>query len=323
MKQIQSGRQEGNSGKIKNYMKKLTVLVTILVVLLVFMMVSFSSAKGSIQLISPLSKGEKVLGINQWFPGDVDGVDTGAPQVTAEVSLFIETNSGDVLFAKNPKRKLPIASLVKVMTVLVALEHKNMDDKFVVSQGAADMEPDKMLLVAGEKLTLRELLDGIFLISANDGAEVIAEGTTGDRQEFIKLMNDKAKQLGMKDTYFANPTGLDEDSGSSYSTAYDMVILTRYLIRRYPEVVEISSTEHIYLPQTEDHQDYDMYSGINLLTTYPGVVGFKTGYTPEAGLTLITLARKNGHEVIGILLGSGSRRDEARELLDYSFRKLQ
>ena len=253
----------------------------------------------------------------------MEKVEINAPQVSAEASLFVETKTGQVLFAKNPKRKLPIASLVKVMTVLVALEHKGMDDKFLVSQYAADMEPDKMLLIAGEKLTLRELLDGIFLISANDAAEVIAEGTTGDRDEFIRLMNSKAQQLGMKDTYLVNPAGLDEDSDNSYSTAYDLAILTRYLIRRFPEVVDISSTEHIYLSETPDHQDYDMYSGINLLTTYPGVVGFKTGYTPEAGLTLITLARNNGHEVIGVLLGSASRRDEAREILDYSFGKLQ
>jgi len=126
----------------------------------------------------------------------------------------------------------------------------------------------------------------------------------------------------MKDTHYVNPTGLDEDNNNSYSSAFDLAVLTRYLIRHFPEVVEISKTEHIFLPQTEEHQDYDMYSGINLLSTYPGVVGFKTGYTPEAGLTLITLARKNGHEIIGVLLGSGDRRDEAKELLDYSFRKL-
>ena len=208
------------------------------------------------------------------------------------------------------------------MTALIALEHKSMENEFIVSEHAAGMEPDKMLLIAGEKLSLKEILSGIFLVSANDGAEVLAEGTTGDRTEFLNLMNAKAKQLGMKNTYFANPTGLDEDENNSYSTAYDLAILTRHLIRRYPEVVDISKTEHIYLPITENHQDYDMYSGINLLTTYPGVVGFKTGYTPEAGLTLITLVQKEGREVVGVLLGSLSRRDEARELLDYSFKKL-
>lgn len=303
-------------------MKKLTLLPAVLVILLSLLFLDLIQKNNSTQLISPLLGKEKVLGINQWFPKSVNEVWIDAPSISAEASLFVETKTGQVFYAKNPYKRLPIASLVKVMTSLVALEYKSMDEKFSVSEPAADMEPDKMFLVPGEKLSLRELLGGIFLVSANDAAEVLAEGITGDRQEFIKLMNDKAKQLGLKDTYLVNPTGLDEDFNNSYSTAYDLAILTRYLIRRYPAVVEISSTEHIYLPQTSDRQEYDMYSGINLLTTYPGVVGFKTGYTPEAGLTLITLARKNGHEIIGVLLGSEDRRDEARELLDYSFRKL-
>lgn len=301
-------------------MKKRVAGVLVLLIPLV-LFVNISSHKKSFQLISPQLKQESVLGINQWFPGIVDN-QPDAPQITAKAAVFLDTKSGEVLYAKNIHEKLQIASLAKVMTVLIALEHKKMGDTFIVSQRAADMEPDKMLLIAGEKLTLEELLDGIFLVSANDAAEVLAEGTTENREEFIKLMNSKAQQLGMKDTLYVNPTGLDEDSGSSYSSAYDLAILARYLIRHYPQVVDISQTEHIYLPITESHQDYDMYSGINLLTTYPGVVGFKTGYTPEAGLTLITLARKNGHEIIGVLLGSGDRRDEARELLDYSFKKL-
>jgi D-alanyl-D-alanine carboxypeptidase (penicillin-binding protein 5/6) len=304
-------------------MKKFTVLISILMTLAAAAAIYIPFSKKSLQLVSPLIKKENILGINQWFPGNSGEAGIDSLQITAEAALFVEAKTGQVLFAKNPREKLPIASLAKVMTVLVALENKKMDEKYWVSERAAGMEPDKMLLIAGEKLTLKELLDGIFLISANDAAEVLAEETTGDRSEFLKLMNDKAEQLGMKDTHFVNPTGLDEDSGSSYSTVYDLAILTRFLIRRFPEVVEISRQEHIFLPQTEEHQDYDMYSGINLLTTYPGVVGFKTGYTPEAGLTLITLARKNNHEVIGILLGSQSRRDEARELLDYSFEKLK
>lgn len=307
-------------GIIENYMKKLLPLLPIL--LLVFSFLIFPNPKQTIQLVSPQVRQESVLGINQWFPG-AEKIQIGAPAVTAQAALFLDSKNGEVLYSKSIHQKLPIASLVKVMTVLIALEHKSMEDEFTVSQSAAGMEPDKMLLIAGEKLNLNELLSGIFLISANDAAEVLAEQTTGNREEFIKLMNDKAKQLGMKNTYFVNPTGLDEDSGSSFSSVYDLAILTRYLIRRYPEVVNISKQEHIYLPITEKHQDYDMYSGINLLTTYPGVVGFKTGYTPEAGYTLITLARKEDQEVIGVLLGSMYRRDEARELLDYSFSKLK
>ncbi|MCL5784189.1 MAG: D-alanyl-D-alanine carboxypeptidase [Patescibacteria group bacterium] len=303
-------------------MKKLTFLSIILVTLCSFLILNLTGKKVSVDLISPLLKEENVLGVNQWFP-QVSEDKQDAPIISAKAAFFTDTKNGEVFYSKNIHQRLPIASLVKVMTVLVALEHKSMEDQFTVSQQAADMEPDKMLLIAGEKLTLKELLDGIFLVSANDAAEILAEGVTGDREEFVKLMNDKAKQLGMNDTFYANPTGLDEDTNNSYSTAYDLALLTRFLIRYFPQVVDISSQSHIYLPQTENHQDYDMYSGINLLTTYPGVVGFKTGYTPEAGLTLITLARKDDQEVVGVLLGSEDRRDEARELLDYSFGKMK
>lgn len=278
--------------------------------------------KESTGLVSPLLKKEKVLGINVWLP-NIKFASSSDIELSAKAALFIEVNSGRVLYLKNIDEKLAIASLVKVMTALIALENKSLDDLYTVSQKASEFEPDKMYLIEGEKFTLKELLYGIFLISANDAAEVIAEGTLGDREEFIILMNKKAEHLGMKNTHFVNPTGLDEDSGSSYSTAYDMVILARYLIKTYPGVLQVSQTPYIHFDGGFDRQSYDMYSGINLLTTYPGVLGFKTGYTPKAGLTLITLARQNGYEVLGVLLGSENRRDEAKELLDYSFKKLE
>lgn len=304
-------------------MKKAVYFVSILVIVLGFIFfMRFANSHRVSSLISPLVNKSKVLGANLWLPNTEVQEEAGSPQITAKAAFFIESKTGQVLFTKNVHQKLPIASLAKVMTVLIALEHKNLEDEFWVSEKAASMEPDKMLLIPGEKLILKDLLYGIFLISANDAAEVLAEEVTGGKQQFINLMNLKAQQLGMQNTHYVNPTGLDEDLGSSSSTAYDLAILTRHIIRQFPEVVEISKTEHVYLPITPSHQDYDMYSGINLLTTYPGVVGFKTGYTAEAGYTLITLVRKNGHEVIGVLLDSQYRRDEARELLDYSFKKL-
>lgn len=304
-------------------MKKfISLSVLFLIIIFSFLVIQTISNSNSRQLITPVSKNEKVLGITQWLPKkNLDSFED-APIITAKSAFFIESKSGRILFSKNPNEKLPIASLVKVMTILIALEHKKMDDSFIVSKRAADIEPDKMLLIENEKLTLKELLSGIFLVSANDAAEVLAESTIGNRDEFIKLMNLKASQLGMENTFYVNPSGLNEDVNNSFSSAYDLTILTRYLIRHYPEVVDISKQEHIFLPQTQTHQDYDMYSGINLLTTYPGVLGFKTGYTPDAKYTLVTLARKGEDEVIGIILGSIDRRNEARELLDYSFKKL-
>ncbi|TSC66733.1 MAG: D-alanyl-D-alanine carboxypeptidase [Microgenomates group bacterium Gr01-1014_80] len=296
-----------------------------------FLLILFQFHQVDQTLTSPLGGERKIPSLNQWFPQNVLGAVANAPEITAKSALFIDTKTGQVLYSKQEHEKLPIASLAKVMTVLVAIEHRGLDEKLLVSTRASEMEPDEMILLPGEKLTLKELLYGIFLLSANDAAEVLAETSTGDRDEFIKLMNSKAELLGMKNTKFVNPTGLDEDSGNSYSSAYDLAVLARYVIKHYPFLVDISGTEHIILPATLEHQDYDMYSGINLLTTYPGVVGFKTGYTPGAGLTLITLARNNGsprsaggagHEVLGVLLGTENRRDEAKELLDYSFEQL-
>ena len=297
--------------------------VTLFSVILALGLLFFlNNYKGYDELISPMLKQEKVLGINQWFPKDILDSQETAPKITAKSAIFLDSKDGTILYSKNINEKLPIASLAKVMTVLISLEHKKMEDDFTISKRATEMEPDEMILLPEETLTLKELLYGIFLVSANDAAEVLAESVTGNRDEFIKLMNKKAKQLGMENSYFANPTGLDEDDNNSFSNAYDLAILARFLIHHYPEVVEISKTPYIFIPETESHQSYEMWSGINLLTTYPGVVGFKTGYTPDAGLTLITLARIDGHEVIGVLLGSEARRDEARELLDYSFKKL-
>ena len=308
---------------MKSY-QALAVILSFVIFIAVGFLVYKSYGKTS--LVSPvLGISKDRLADNIWFPLESDFTNEEfklAPEVTSRAAFFIETNSGKVLYEKNAHEKFHIASLMKIMTTIVALEGKTMDDTFDVSSRASDMEPDKMFLIAGERMTLRELLQGIFLISANDAAEVIAEGTTGRREEFINLMNSKAAQLGMNNTFFANPTGLEEDNITQFSTSYDTALMSRYLIKKWPEIVGITSNPHIFIDRTDNHQDYDMYSGINLLTTYPGVIGLKTGYTPEAGLTLVTLARIGNNEVLGVLLGAVNRRDDAKALLDYSFKKL-
>lgn len=296
----------------------LAILVITLSALLSLFLFPDSLAKDRVKLISPQKYQKEVLSLNQWFPKESFGLYPDAPKISAKAALYVNIKSGEILYSKNAHTKLPIASLAKVMTAVIAMEFKDLENKFEVSQKATEMEPDKMLLIAGEKLSLEELLYGIFLISANDAAEVLAEKTLNSKEDFINQMNIKARQLGMENSHFVNPTGLDEDSGSSYSTAYDLVLLTRYAVEKFPKLIEISKIPHITFPQTTDHQDYDMYSGINLLTTYPGVVGFKTGFTPEAGLTLITLYADRDREIVGVILGSENRRDEARQLLDFS-----
>lgn len=273
------------------------------------------------KLVSPGISG--MMAANLWFP-KTEATLSGRsnPQVTAKAAYFVDTDTGEVLYQKNPHLKLPIASLNKIMTAIITLEDRKMNDVIEVSSHAAGMEPDRMMLIAGEKLTVEELLYGLFLVSANDAAEALAESSRGGRDEFILRMNSKAKQIGMRDSYFINPSGLEEDNKEQYSTAYDVAIMSRFAIRYFPGLLKITGTYHIVLPQTDTHQDYDLYSGINLLTTYPGVIGFKTGYTEKAGMTLVTFAQRNGRRVLGVLLNSGNRREEARELLDYSFNRL-
>lgn len=307
---------------------KYIILWLLAVVVLIGVSIAVFLASKNNSLASPVLGVSKVkFSDNVWFP-KLDFGKQFSVDVTAEAAIFVDTETGEVLYEKNSQEKYSIASLVKIMTTIVSLENKSLQEVLEVSSRASDMEPDKMFLIAGERLKVKELLEGIFLVSANDAAEVLAEGVSARREDFIKLMNEKAKHLGLKNTFFVNPTGLEEDpspgeKGSmQYSTAFEVAVMSRYAIKHWPELVEISSKEHIYIEENKDHRDYDLYSGINLITTYPGVVGFKTGYTPEAGLTLVTLARRGGREVLGVLLGSTNRRDDARALLDFSFSKL-
>lgn len=302
--------------------KKLFVVIFCLAAVAVAFSYFYINSSKQTKIISPWIPGGRIA-FNLWFPqSDQAGQDEKELQISAKSAYFVELNSGQVLYQKNPHLRLPIASLTKIMTVIVTMENHNFSDVISISQHAADMEPDHMLLKAGEKLTTEELLYGIFLVSANDAAEALAENTDGGRGDFIGQMNKEAVMLGMKDSLFINPTGLQEDGKEQFSSAFDVALMSRHAVKQFPHLVDLSSTYHKIIPQTSTHQDYEMYSGINLLTTYPGVMGFKTGYTPEAGLTLVTLAQRGGHWVIGVILNSEDRRDEARELLDYSFKKL-
>lgn len=284
-----------------------------------------------IKLVAPvMGMSRNRLFENVWFPKENQVLDTHEKfetEITARAAFFVEANSGEVLYERRSKERLPIASLVKIMTATVALEHSSWDELLEVSKRASLMEPDKMFLIEGEKLTVEELLMGMFLVSANDAAEVLAEEVLESRKQFIESMNEKSKQLGMFDSLFANPSGLEEEPilgelKRQYSTAKDVAIMSRYAIKKWPKLLEVSAKEHIYIERDENHQDYDLYSGINLLTTYPGVLGFKTGFTPEAGLTLVTFAKRGKIEVLGVILGSTNRRDDTKKLLDYSFAKL-
>ena len=146
------------------------------------------------------------------------------------------------------------------------------------------------------------------------------DANTRGREEFVKAMNNKTKALGLKDTNFTNPTGLQGD-GYQYTTAYDLLVISKYAVSNYPEIIKASSAAQYFIPETADHYAYDLYNQTNLITSYPGVKGLKDGYTPEAGFCLVTYLDYGGHKLIGIILGSENRRQEMKDLLDYSLKQ--
>ncbi len=267
-----------------------------------------------------LSKKEnsEVSSLDFWLPslfGFLGGNDIS--DLSAKSALVYDLSEEETIYEKNSKEKLPMASLTKIMSAIVAIDHKRSDNRYVVYPENLVGE-NVMGLSAGEVMSLEELLYGVFMYSANDAAEALATNTLG-RVEFIKAMNKKAKSLGLTDTNFTNPTGLQGD-GDQYTTAYDLLILARFAVSNYPEILKASSAAKFYIPATSDHYAYDMYNQTNLITSYPGVKGLKDGYTPEAGLCLVTYLEYGGHKIIGIILGSENRRQEMKDLLDFSLK---
>lgn len=278
----------------------------------------------SLQIVSPLPsflnmwENNQVASISLWFPkGNVaQSIALEKPNISAESAVVYDLATDTVLYAKNERQKLPMASLTKIMTAIVALENKKEDDRYIVSKNDLVGE-DSMGVSTGETLTQEELLYGLMLPSGNDAAEVFASNYPGKREAFIAAMNNKAKSFGLTNTHFTNPSGLQGD-GDQYTTVYDLLIITKYALENFPLFQKVVSTYEYAIPYSDMHKAFYFVNETNLLTTYPGVRGVKTGYTPEAGLCLVTYLDYKGHQIIGVILNSNNRREEMRELLDYS-----
>ncbi len=242
-----------------------------------------------------------------------------ADTLSAKSALSYDLTTNKTLFSKNANTRLPMASLTKIMTAIIALENKKNPDEYIVSSQDLVGE-DSMGLTAGESLSLEDLLYGLILHSANDAAEVLADNYPQGRSAFITAMNAKAQALGLTNTHFTNPSGLEGD-GKQYTTAYDLLVLTRFGLNNFSLFKQVVATPIYDIPASESHKEYYLENETNLLTSYPGVKGVKTGYTPEAGLCLVTYLEYNNHKIIGVVLGSEDRRDDMKQLLDYSLRE--
>lgn len=257
-----------------------------------------------------------------WLPNTnkVTASSVKKPEIEGISVLSYDLSTNSLLYSKNINEKLPIASLTKIMTAIVTLENLKETNEITVGTQAARIGEDSMGLSAGEKLTVKDLLYGLFLNSGNDAAEALAAASPFGRSNFIHQMNKKAEDLGLTSTHFTNPSGLEGD-GKQYSTAHDLLVIARYALK-FPEIAKVVKTYEYHIPYTQNHKAFDLYNETNLLTSYPGVKGIKTGFTDEAGLCLITYLDYGGHHIIAVLLNSPSRRESMKELLDYSLKTL-
>lgn len=242
-----------------------------------------------------------------------DATDKKAPVINALAAVVIEESSGRVLYAKNATVRRSIASTTKIMTAIVALANGDIEEDVIVSKRAASIGGSVIGLQTGERFTLKEMLYAMLMISANDAAIAVAEHIGGTVECFAEMMNKKAESLGAADSHFVTPHGLDV--ADQYSTAYDVAIITRYALT-IPIFAEIVSNTTYYIP------GHNLYNTNELLQSYPGVDGVKTGYTGKAGRCLVTTIQKDDMRIISVVLGSPTRTARAnasKALLDYAF----
>lgn len=235
------------------------------------------------------------------------------PDITARNAVLINQETSEVLYEKAAHDRQLIASITKMMTAIIAIESGKMDDEVTITKEAVYTEGSSIYLEKGEKIPLEDLVYGLMLRSGNDAATAIAEYVGGSVEGFAYLMNEKATWLGMENTHFDNPHGLD--SKTHYSTAYDMAILTKYAMNN-PVFAEITSAKSY----KSEQRTYAWGNKHKLLTHYyPYTIGGKTGYTKAAGRTLISIAEKNDVILIAVTLQDPNDWQDHIRLFDWGF----
>ncbi len=234
--------------------------------------------------------------------------------LTAVSALVMDVSSNKVLYEKNTEEALPIASITKIMTAVVAIEEiENLDEVAIVSVNAVETPGSKIWLYGGENITYKNLLYGLLVSSGNDAAVAIAENVAGSEELFVQKMNEKATSLGMKNTNFANPHGLDDPE--NYSTASDIALLAGYALKKQ-FIRGIIDVKEMNISSTNGHAHH-ITSTNKLLGVDPEIKGLKTGSTLGAGECLVALAvNPYGNEIVTVILNSQARFSETQYLKD-------
>lgn len=239
------------------------------------------------------------------------------PAVHAEAAALIDVQSGKMIMSLNGNKRMRIASLTKIMTAIVAIEKGNLSDKVKVGPKAFGVEGSSIYLKKGEEMSLQNLLYGLMLRSGNDAAVAIAEHVGGSLDGFVYLMNEEAKMIGMENSHFANPHGLDVKD--HYSTANDMAKLTAYALQN-PVFREIVKTKVKTVPNSYEQWDHKWRNKNKMLALYDGADGVKTGYTKLSRRCLSSSATRNGQQLAVVTLNDSNDWADHQQLLDYGFK---
>lgn len=242
------------------------------------------------------------------------------PTVSAQAAVVIHADTGEILYAKSEHERLPMASTTKIMTALLTLEAAEDDNREItITPEMVRVAGSSMGLRAGDRLTLKDLAEGMLLVSGNDAANSAAIAVGGSIDGFAVLMNQKAAQLGLKDTHYVTPSGLDSDE--HYSSAYDLAILSAAAMQN-EEFAAIAGqkTMRIHFLEPDETRTYSNHN--RLLSMYPYCTGVKTGYTMKSGRCLVSSAQKGNARLIAVTLNDPDDWDDHEALLDYGFSQL-
>ncbi len=245
----------------------------------------------------------------------------GQPNIPihGQAAFLVDVDARQVLWERDPETSRAPAGLTKLITAMVAVDDAgSLDRTITVTKEATQVVPSVMGLSAGEQLTIREVIDGLFLDSGNDAAEALATGLV-PRDRFIRQMNQKAKSIGLTASHFVTPSGLDAPGHGM--SAHDLAHTAAYLDAYYPQLAAIPATKDIVIPATATHKAFYPHNLNRLLWSYPGATGLKTGLTDNAGGCMLATATRNGRHLIAVVMNAtGFSTPDAALLLDYGFR---
>ncbi len=239
--------------------------------------------------------------------------------VSAHAAALIDADSGNILWAKNPDEQMSMASTTKIMTALVAIENADIKGEVEVPAKAVGVEGSSVCLKEGEILTLEELLYAMLLESANDAAAAIAIHVGGSIEDFAIMMNERAAQMGLESTSFANPHGLDAEG--HFTTAHELGIIAAEALKN-PDFAKMVSTYRHQIPFGKESRRY-LLNHNKMLKLYDGAIGVKTGFTKKSGRCLVSAAERDGLRLVAVTLNAPSDWSDHRAMLDYGFENFE